>query len=81
VINPPLKKKRSHWIGASAALPESAEDWFETAIEYPGSWWPEWSTWLAPFGGKQVAAPKKPGNAMYKAIEPAPGRYVKEKAA
>jgi polyhydroxyalkanoate synthase len=81
VINPPLKKKRSHWIGASAALPESAEDWFDTAIEYPGSWWPEWSKWLATFGGKQVAAPKKPGNATYKSIEPAPGRYVKEKAA
>jgi len=81
VINPPLKKKRSYWLGASAALPESAEDWFDTAIEYPGSWWPEWSKWLAPFGGKQVAAPKKPGNATYKAIEPAPGRYVKEKAA
>jgi len=81
VINPPLKKKRSHWIGASAALPESPEDWFDTAIEYPGSWWPEWSTWLAAFGGKQVAAPKKPGNAAYKPIEPAPGRYVKEKAA
>jgi polyhydroxyalkanoate synthase len=81
VINPPLKKKRSHWIGASAALPASAEEWFDTAIEYPGSWWPQWSTWLAPFGGKLVAAPKKPGNATYKAIEPAPGRYVKEKAA
>jgi polyhydroxyalkanoate synthase len=81
VINPPLKKKRSHWIGASAALPASAEDWFDTAIEYPGSWWPQWSTWLVPFGGKLVAAPKKPGNATYKAIEPAPGRYVKEKAA
>jgi len=81
VINPPLKKKRSHWVGASAALPASAEDWFDTAVEHPGSWWTEWSKWLAPFGGKLVAAPKKPGNATYKAIEPAPGRYVKEKAA
>ncbi len=81
VINPPLKKKRSYWLGASNALPASAEDWFDTAVEYPGSWWPEWSKWLAQFSGKLVAAPKKPGNATYKAIEPAPGRYVKEKAA
>jgi len=80
VINPPLKKKRSHWIGATAALPESADEWFAHAAEHPGSWWTDWSTWLAPFGGKQVAAPKKPGNAKHKAIEPAPGRYVKEKA-
>ncbi len=80
VINPPLKKKRSHWIGKTAALPESADEWFAHAVEHPGSWWTDWSSWLAPFGGKQVTAPKKPGNAKHKAIEPAPGRYVKEKA-
>jgi polyhydroxyalkanoate synthase len=80
VINPPLKNKRSHWIGATAALPESADEWLDRAVEHPGSWWTDWSRWLAPFGGKQVAAPKKPGSAKYRAIEPAPGRYVKEKA-
>ena len=63
------------------ALPDQAEAWLEGAVEHPGSWWTDWSDWLAPFGGKQVAAPKKAGNAKYKAIEPAPGRYVKEKAA
>ena len=80
VINPPLKKKRSHWIGGTAALPESADAWFDRAVEHPGSWWTDWSTWLAAFGGRQVAAPKKPGSAKHKAIEPTPGRYVKEKA-
>ena len=81
VINPPLKKKRSHWIGTTAApagrapRPGSAQ-----AEEHPGSWWTDWCDWLRPFGGKQVAAPKAPGNRKYKAIEPAPGRYVKEKA-
>ena len=81
VINPPQKKKRSHWIGKSAALPASPDEWLAAAVEHPGSWWTDWSAWLAPFGGKQVAAPKKPGNAKYKSIEAAPGRYVKEKAA
>ena len=80
VINPPLKKKRSHWIGATQSLPESADEWFAHAVEHPGSWWTDWSKWLAAFGGKQVPAPKKPGSASHKAIEPAPGRYVKEKA-
>jgi polyhydroxyalkanoate synthase len=80
VINPPAKKKRSHWIGANAALPAKADDWFDTAAEHPGSWWTDWSAWLGEFGGKQVAAPKSPGNRKYKPIEPAPGRYVKEKA-
>ncbi|MGZ5713428.1 MAG: class I poly(R)-hydroxyalkanoic acid synthase [Caldimonas sp.] len=80
VINPPAKKKRSHWIGRSAALPASAEAWLANADEHPGSWWTDWSDWLRPFGGKQIAAPKAPGNRKWKAIEPAPGRYVKEKA-
>ena len=80
VINPPLKKKRSHWIGKAAALPASPDAWLAQAEEHPGSWWTDWSDWLRPFGGKQVAAPKAPGNRKWKAIEPAPGRYVKEKA-
>ncbi len=80
VINPPLKKKRSHWIGKSAGLPATADAWLAQAEEHPGSWWTDWSDWLRPFGGKQVAAPKAPGNRKWKAIEPAPGRYVKEKA-
>jgi polyhydroxyalkanoate synthase len=81
VINPPAKKKRSHWIGKTSALPASPETWLADAVEHPGSWWTDWSAWLAAFGGRQVPAPKKPGNARYKAIEAAPGRYVKEKAA
>ena len=80
VINPPAKGKRSHWIGASAALPASAQDWFDRAKEHPGSWWPDWVSWLNSHAGKQVAAPKVAGNRQYKVIEPAPGRYVKAKA-
>jgi polyhydroxyalkanoate synthase len=78
VINPPSKGKRSHWTNDK--LPESAESWFDGAAEHPGSWWPVWSGWLKPLGGKLIAAPKAPGSAKFKAIEPAPGRYVKAKA-
>jgi len=78
VINPPAKGKRSYWTNSK--LPASAEDWFDSATEHPGSWWPEWSGWLEPLGGKLVAAPKTPGSRQFKAIEPAPGRYVKAKA-
>ncbi len=78
VINPPAKVKRSHWVNDK--LPVSAEEWFDTATEVPGSWWPQWTDWLKPYGGKLVPAPKTPGNRQFKAIEPAPGRYVKVKA-
>jgi polyhydroxyalkanoate synthase subunit PhaC len=78
VINPPAKGKRCHWVNDK--LPASADDWLAGATEQPGSWWTEWTDWLAPLGGKQVPAPKTPGSRKYKAIEPAPGRYVKAKA-
>ena len=79
VINPPAKGKRSHWIGG-AAQPAGAQDWFDKATEHPGSWWTDWAAWLKGHAGKQVPAPKAPGSPQYKAIEPAPGRYVKAKA-
>ncbi len=61
-------------------LPADPEAWLLAAEEQPGSWWTDWSKWLAQFGGAQKAAPKSFGNAKYKVIEPAPGRYVQEKA-
>ena len=78
VINPPAKGKRSHWTNPK--LPTTAQAWFEGATEHPGSWWPVWADWLKPRAGKLVNAPKAPGSAKFKAIEPAPGRYVKVKA-
>lgn len=78
VINPPTKNKRSHWI--NSRLPKTADAWFEGATEHPGSWWPAWTDWLKPLGGKLVPAPKAPGDRNHKIIEPAPGRYVKAKA-
>ncbi len=58
----------------------AADEWFAAATSMPGSWWPDWSGWVAWHGGPRVAARKTPGNARYPRIEPAPGRYVKEKA-
>jgi polyhydroxyalkanoate synthase subunit PhaC len=80
VINPPAKKKRSHWVSGTSTLPANSDDWFATAKETPGSWWPVWSEWLAGHAGAQIAAPKTYGSRTHKAIEPAPGRYVKQKA-
>jgi polyhydroxyalkanoate synthase len=79
VINPPAKKKRSHWVGGTTAVPASAETWFGKAKEHPGSWWTDWALWLACHAGRQVAAPKAAGSRRHPVIEPAPGRYVKQK--
>ncbi len=80
VINPPVKNKRSHWIAPDDTLPATHSEWLASATEYPGSWWTDWSDWLAGHAGKLIAAPKTYGGGAYKAIEPAPGRYVKAKA-
>ncbi|NBW24140.1 MAG: class I poly(R)-hydroxyalkanoic acid synthase [Betaproteobacteria bacterium] len=80
VINPPAKKKRSHWIRADGRLPATHAAWMEGATEHPGSWWTDWSNWLDSHGGKRIPAPKTYGKAGFKPLMPAPGTYVLAKA-
>ena len=77
VINPASKNKRSYWVNDDVAV--DAEAWLASAEENKGSWWSDWAAWLQPLSGEQ-RAPRKPGTTKYKPIEPAPGRYVKERA-
>ena len=78
VINPPAKKKRNYWVGK---IEPDAGLWLEHARSEPGSWWPVWAGWLEQHAGALVPAPKSAGNRKFPVIEPAPGRYVKAKAA
>jgi polyhydroxyalkanoate synthase len=77
VVNPAAKKRRSHWVGQP--YPHEPEEWLSKAKEHAGSWWPLWSEWLAGQAGGTRKAPAKQGSAKYKPIEPAPGRYVKQR--
>ncbi|MDX9716076.1 PHA/PHB synthase family protein [Thauera sp. AutoDN2] len=77
-INPASKNRRSYWV--SGAHPADPDEWFEGAEEHKGSWWLHWAEWLRAYGGKQVAARGRLGSTKYEPIEPAPGRYVKERA-
>ncbi|WP_439532920.1 PHA/PHB synthase family protein [Polymorphobacter sp.] len=72
VVNPPAAKKYNYWTNDS--LPETFEGFVSGATEHKGSWWPDWMAWLADRSGPKVVA-RKPA----KGIEPAPGRYVKER--
>lgn len=81
VINPPAKKKRSHWIREDGVLQPTHAQWLAGAQEHAGSWWTDWSEWLSQHAGKLISAPKRYGKGTkYKAIEAAPGRYVQQKA-
>ena len=76
-INPVSTNKRNYWVNDDVSL--DADQLFEGAESHPGSWWQDWSQWLAPKSGKLITAPKTHGNSAFKPIEPAPGRYVKER--
>jgi polyhydroxyalkanoate synthase len=78
VINPATKNKRSHWINESTTA--NADEWFDTATETKGSWWPVWADWLAQQAGGQVPARVRLGSKGHPPGAPAPGSYVKEKA-
>jgi polyhydroxyalkanoate synthase len=56
-------------------MPASADQWLENATRREGSWWPEWQQWLA--RGQDRVPARMPGDGRLKAIEPAPGSYVR----
>ncbi|HSD93744.1 MAG TPA: class I poly(R)-hydroxyalkanoic acid synthase [Methyloceanibacter sp.] len=75
VVNPPEKKKYQFW---SDGKPSSLEEWQTTGRETKGSWWPDWTTWLAQYSGPKVPA-RNPSNGPLWALEDAPGSYVKSR--
>ncbi len=78
VINPPQKKKRNYWINPQIA--NTPQDWLSKAKSVDGSWWPDCVAWLVKQSGKKVKSSPSLGNRQYQVVEPAPGRYVREKA-
>lgn len=50
-----------------------ADDWLATAVERPGSWWPEWVRWLDARSGQFTHLPQEPSRTS---LGPAPGTYV-----
>ena len=74
IVNPPAAKKYHYWT--NEARPESAEDWFNTATQHPGSWWEDWQRWMdVQNGGERVPA-RKPGDGGLTPLEDGPGSYV-----
>ncbi len=79
IVNPPSKNKYGYWTNAE--LPEDPDAWFEGATFNEGSWWPHWQAWMADNGYidvKKCVAARQPGEGALPAIEPAPGRYVRQ---
>ena len=82
VINPPAGGKRSYW-SVGTILPANPDDWLAQAQRGARQLVAAVVAVAGTVQGRQRAKPRpaQTGNAEYPAIEPAPGRYVKQKAA
>jgi polyhydroxyalkanoate synthase len=73
IVNPPDNNKYEYYVNTKTN--QSADDWFENAKKYPGSWWPEWLKWLVKQSKSLTTLPDI--NQMpFKPIMDAPGSYV-----
>ncbi len=77
VINPPAANKYGYWTHTRKV--KTPDGWLKGARSNDGSWWPHWDAWVGRRGAGRVAA-RVPGSGDLKAIEPAPGSYVRVRA-
>jgi len=77
VVNPPAAGKYQYWTNDNA--PRSLDEFVAGATETKGSWWPDWIQWLEAQAPDKVSAkgPRVPGKGKLKALEDAPGSYVR----
>jgi polyhydroxyalkanoate synthase len=77
VVNPPATGKYQYWTSEEAQ--PSLEDFLANATATKGSWWPDWEAWLRALtpATVKVKGARRPGKGKLKAIEDAPGRYVR----
>ncbi|MBP6020502.1 MAG: class I poly(R)-hydroxyalkanoic acid synthase [Burkholderiaceae bacterium] len=86
VINSPAKQRRNYWTyddtqyQVGQQYPQDPESWLDGAQSHPGSWWPDWSGWLAQQSGPLVKSQAALGSTDYPVREAAPGNYVKVRA-
>jgi polyhydroxyalkanoate synthase len=77
VVNPPGAGKYQYWTNETKV--DTLEAFIAGATEHKGSWWPDWMKWIRGISGREVPAKgaRVPGKGKLKAIEDAPGSYVK----
>ena len=79
VMNPPADGKYQYWTCEKTV--STLEEFIASAKETKGSWWPDWVEWLK--GQDNDTVPAKgariPGKGALKALEAAPGSYVKRR--
>jgi polyhydroxyalkanoate synthase len=74
LVNPPDNRKST--FRTADENPPDPEAWLRKATTEKGSWWPDYSRWLAARSGPLVTSPATLGSADYPPRESAPGTYV-----
>jgi polyhydroxyalkanoate synthase len=74
MVNPPGNPKAT--FQTAPGTPADPREWQAAASTVKGSWWPDYSDWLAVRSGGQRARPQALGNSSFLALGPAPGTYV-----
>ncbi len=77
IVNPPGPKPK-HWTNDD--LPADPAEWKDAAQLRDGTWWDDWTRWIAGQGGPKIAARRQLGSAEHPPIEDAPGTYVRARA-
>jgi polyhydroxyalkanoate synthase len=77
VVNPPEAQKYQYWTNEAKVA--TLDEFVAGATEHKGSWWPDWLAWIGARSEKKVPADgaRVPGKGKLKAIEDAPGSYVR----
>ncbi len=74
LVNPPGNERAS--FQTNDRNPETPEEWLEGAAKHRGTWWDDWSEWLAERSGKDKRKPARLGQRGFTPLGDAPGEYV-----
>jgi polyhydroxyalkanoate synthase subunit PhaC len=74
MVNPPGNDKARYQVAKQC--PEDPEEWLRGAETCHGSWWPDYTGWLAERCGEEKAAPAELGGGGLVPVCAAPGTYV-----
>ena len=77
IVNPPVTPPKRHYRVGPAHRGQTADAWHATAEHREGSWWEDWSAWLAVYCGEPDTPPPLATAALPKLAD-APGTYVLE---
>jgi len=74
MVNPPGNERARYQVAKEC--PEDPQEWLRRADNCHGSWWPDYTAWLAERCGEEKAAPGELGGGGLAPICDAPGTYV-----